>query len=131
MTSSQAPEFKFPDDLEGFWQWDKMHLPRPLSPQTQELYVVGYSTGFTAAMDEFAYPVGFSYTPINYYGYATMPPQPLTRRWRSGWSATRGSCMTCRRGQNRTNVCRVFPLGRSMPGAGCGRCGTRSRRALR
>ncbi|MCH7739258.1 MAG: hypothetical protein IIC93_03835 [Chloroflexi bacterium] len=77
MTSSLAPEFKFPDDLEGFWQWDKMHLPRPLSPQTQELYVAGYSTGFTAAMDEFAYPVGFSYTPINYYGYNTLPPQPL------------------------------------------------------
>ena len=42
MTSSQAPEFKFPDDLEGFWQWDKMHFPRPLSPQTRELFVKAY-----------------------------------------------------------------------------------------
>ena len=77
MTSSQAPEFQFPEGLEGFWQWDKMHFPRPMSPQTQELFAAAYSSGFSAAMDEFAYPVGFQYMPINYYGYFTTPPHPL------------------------------------------------------
>ena len=77
MTSSQAPEFQFPGDLEGFWQWDKMHFPRPLSPQTQELFVNAYTTGFTAAMDEWAYPVGFQYMTFNYYGYFTTPPHDL------------------------------------------------------
>ena len=99
MTSSQSPEFKFPEGLEGFWQWDKMHFPRPLSPQTQELFVKAYSKGFTAAMDEFAYPVGFSYVPINYYGYFTTPPHDLAAsRWKIGLSGTRASCTTCCRG---------------------------------
>ena len=77
MTIPSVPEFTFPEDLEGFWQWDKMHFPRPLSPQTVELFVNGYSTGFSEAMDGWAYPVGFTYIPINYYGYFTTPPFPL------------------------------------------------------
>ncbi len=77
MTSSQAPEFQFPEGLEGFWQWDKMHFPRPLSPQTQELFVKSYSYGFTTAMDGWAYPVGFKYIAVNYYGYFTTPPNDL------------------------------------------------------
>lgn len=77
MTSPQAPEFQFPEGLEGFWQWDKMHFPRPLSPQTQELFIKSYSYGFTTAMDGWAYPVGFQYIAVNYYGYFTTPPNDL------------------------------------------------------
>ena len=54
-----------------------MHFPRPLSPQTQELFAKAYTAGFSAAMDEWAYPVGFQYLPINYYGYFTTPPCDL------------------------------------------------------
>ena len=47
------------------------------SAQTEELYINGYGAGFSEAMDGWAYPVGFVYKFINYYGYFTTPPFPL------------------------------------------------------
>ncbi len=69
--------FPIPADLQGFWQWDKMHTPRPQTPLTDDIFLKGLSEGFTKAMDEFACPVGLQYATFNYYGYVNMCPQPL------------------------------------------------------
>lgn len=39
-------EFPIPNDLQGFWQWDKMHCPRPQTELAQELMNVAVSRGF-------------------------------------------------------------------------------------
>ena len=42
-------DFPLPADLEGFWTWDKMHCPRPLTPLTEEFVVQAASAGFSKA----------------------------------------------------------------------------------
>ena len=61
----------------GFWQWDKMHCPRPQTPITQELFLTAVSKGFSTGMDEFASPVGMQYKVVNYFGYMNIFPLPL------------------------------------------------------
>jgi len=78
MTSANAStDFPIPSDLEGFWQWDKMHCPRPQTTLTQDIFNSAISTGFSAAMDEFACPVGLLYKNINTYAYFALVPQEL------------------------------------------------------
>ena len=78
MTSTNAPtDFPIPSDLEGFWQWDKMHCPRPQTALTQDIFNTAISAGFTGAMDEFACPAGLQYKNINTYAYFTLIPQEL------------------------------------------------------
>ncbi len=75
MTTPQpATDFPVPPDLEGFWQWDKMHCPRPQTPLTQEIFLNAVSRGFCNAMEEFAGPVGLAYRVINYYAYMGLVP---------------------------------------------------------
>jgi hypothetical protein len=31
MTTVDEPRFPTPDEIEGFWAFDKMHAPRPLT----------------------------------------------------------------------------------------------------
>ena len=78
MTSSPAPaDFPIPADIEGFWQWDKMHCPRPQTQLTEDLFLRAISVGFSKAMDEFACPVGMQYKVINRYGFGGMIPFDL------------------------------------------------------
>ena len=78
MTSANAPsDFPIPDDLQGFFQWDKLHFPKPQTVLTQDIISTSVSTGFSAAMDSFACPVGLQYRTINTYAYVTMVPFDL------------------------------------------------------
>ena len=74
MTTVQTTDFPVPSDLEGFWTWDKMHGPRPMTPMSQEITFVLAIDGFTRAMHEFSAPVGFHARVINYYGYMAVQP---------------------------------------------------------
>ena len=76
-TSPSSNDFPIPADLEGFWQWDKMHCPRPQTPLTEDIFLKGVSEGFSTAMDAFACPVGMQLRAINYYGFASMIPFDL------------------------------------------------------
>ena len=76
MTQSPS-EFPIPEGLEGFWTWDKMHAPRPLTPFSQDLFLHSLAEGFTRGMLEFACPVGFAMKAVNYYGYTAIAPLPL------------------------------------------------------
>ena len=78
MTTPQgSPDFPIPADIEGFWQWDKMHCPRPQTPLTEDFFLAAVAEGFTRGMDEFASPVGFHMRVINRYGYASIVPVEL------------------------------------------------------
>ena len=74
---SSTSDLPIPPDLQGFWQWAKLHCPRPQTTLTQELFNGSVSAGFSSAMDEFACPVGMRYTNINTYGYMAIVPFEL------------------------------------------------------
>src|SRR5579883_318878 len=98
-TTEPQVEFPIPADMQqGFWQWDKMHGPRPLTPLTQEVFLGAVTRGFTAAMEEFGCPLGFAYRPVNYYGYAALYPLDLG-----------GQTIEERIGQYRATMARVLP----------------------
>lgn len=75
MTARDQPvnEFPIPVDLKGFWLWDKMHCPRPMSPFSVDVFAI-VTSGFTAAMDEFGCPFGFAWKFINHYAYVAPIP---------------------------------------------------------
>jgi rifampicin phosphotransferase len=75
--AAQAPtDFPIPEDVTGFWQWDKLHAPRPLPPLDQEL-ITSTGEGFTRSMLEMGSTYGVVTRFINYYGFLTMVPQDL------------------------------------------------------
>lgn len=74
MTTAAPTEFEIPPDVTGFWQWDKMHCPRPQTPLTQEFVLPGWARGFTRAMDEWSSPFGVQHKMINYYFYLNAMP---------------------------------------------------------
>ena len=41
--ATTTTDFPIPADLEGFWQWDQLHCPRPLTRLEHELLLA--STG--------------------------------------------------------------------------------------
>jgi pyruvate,water dikinase len=77
MTVPTAVDFPVPTDLEGFWQFDRVHCPRPLTPLSQEVLLGALSEGFTAAMAEFAYPFAIPMRVVNSYGYIAFVPFAL------------------------------------------------------
>ena len=72
--------FEIPEGAGGFLQWDKMHIPRPPTPLTEEIFLSRVSQGFTAGMDEYSCPVGMRYHVINRHGFneITMFEEPGT-----------------------------------------------------
>jgi len=75
VTTQNPAEFPLPRDFQGFAQWDKMHCPRVQTPMSQDVFSNGVTRGFTAAMDEYACPIGVSYVAYNYYVYMGTPLQ--------------------------------------------------------
>ena len=69
---------RFPDadEIEGFWAFDKMHAPRPLTPLSQDLVMATISRGFTQAQAEYDCPVVASSKAINHYFYMSFHPHP-------------------------------------------------------
>ena len=66
--------FPGPDQIEGFWNWDKMHAPRPITPLSGEVIVPTLTEGFTKAQAEYDSPVVVDNRMINYYFYMTFKP---------------------------------------------------------
>lgn len=59
-----APTFPLPEDLEGYWTFDQVHAPRPLAPLSQEVILGALTEGFTSALNEVGYPLGFTSEPL-------------------------------------------------------------------
>ena len=68
--------FPTPDEIEGFWAFDKMHAPRPLHPLSQDLVMSTLAVGFTKAQAEYDSPVVASNQAINHYFFMSFHPHP-------------------------------------------------------
>ena len=76
MTTIEDIRFPTPDEIEGFWAFDKMHAPRPLHPLSQDLVMATISRGFTRAQAEYDCPIVASSQAINNYFYMAFHPHP-------------------------------------------------------
>jgi pyruvate,water dikinase len=76
MTTVDDLRFPGPDEIEGFWAFDKMHAPRPLTKLSQDLVMATISRGFTKAQAEYDCPVVASSKAINNYFYLSFHPHP-------------------------------------------------------
>ena len=74
--TAEQVTFPGPDEIEGFWAFDKMHAPRPLHPLSQDLVMSTLAIGFTKAQDEYDCPVVASNQAINHYFYMSFHPHP-------------------------------------------------------
>ena len=67
-TSPRA--FPGPDEVDGFWSFDKMHAPRPITPLSQRVILP------TLSEAEYDSPVIVLEQVVNYYYYASFRPHP-------------------------------------------------------
>jgi hypothetical protein len=74
ITSTLPAVFPVPADLDGFWMFDHVHAPRPLTPLSQEILMSALTEGFSAALKEVGYPLGIRFRAVNYYCYCTLTP---------------------------------------------------------
>jgi pyruvate,water dikinase len=73
--TSQHEGFPSPDEIDGAWDWDKIHAPRPLTPLAGDTIVMSMGEGFTKAQHEFGSPLALKCRMVNYYFYATFAPE--------------------------------------------------------
>ena len=66
--------FPAPDQIEGFWNWDKMHAPRPITPLSSATIVPTLGEGFTRAQAEYDSPVVTEHKMVNSYFYVAFKP---------------------------------------------------------
>jgi pyruvate,water dikinase len=58
-----------PADIEGFWQFDRVHAPRPLTPLSQDVLLPAFGEGMTAGLEEVGYPHGLVMRAVNNFAY--------------------------------------------------------------
>jgi pyruvate,water dikinase len=68
--------FPSPEEIDGFWNLDKMHAPRPVAPLSFDLIVRTLAEGFTKAQAEYDCPIMVSTREINHYFYVNFHPLP-------------------------------------------------------
>ena len=75
MTKTYGSEaFPTPDQISGFWSFDKMHAPRPITPLSSQIILPTLSEGFTTAQAEYDSPIVVQDKWINYYYFAQFAP---------------------------------------------------------
>jgi rifampicin phosphotransferase len=75
MSKTYGPEaFPTPDQIAGFWSFDKMHAPRPITPLSSQIILPTLSQGFTVAQAEYDSPIVVEDKWINYYYFAQFGP---------------------------------------------------------
>jgi pyruvate,water dikinase len=74
VTTIEDIRFPTPDEIEGFWPWDKMHAPRPIHPLSQDLVMATLAIGFTKAQAEYDCPIVAECRAINHYFYNNFHP---------------------------------------------------------
>jgi hypothetical protein len=78
ITSTVPSAFPVPADLDGFWMFDQVHAPRPLTPLSQDVLLGALTEGFCAALKEVGYPLGICFRAVNHYAYCTLTPHEKT-----------------------------------------------------
>jgi rifampicin phosphotransferase len=62
------------DAIEGYWDWDKIHAPRPLTPLAGDAVAMSMGEGFTIAQHAFGSPLALRCRMVNHYLYAAFAP---------------------------------------------------------
>jgi pyruvate,water dikinase len=75
--TSKYEGFPGPDEIDGTWDWDKIHAPRPLTPLAGDTVVMAMGEGFTKAQNDFGSPLALKCRMVNYYFYATFAPKEV------------------------------------------------------
>lgn len=75
--ATTTTDFPIPADLEGFWQWDQLHCPRPLTILEHELLHASTGWGFSKAIAELGSGLSAVTRPINGYNYLSGVPLDL------------------------------------------------------
>ena len=74
MTAKTQDGFPGQGEIEGYWDWDKIHAPRPLTPLAGDAIVMSMAEGFTIAQHAFGSPLALRCRMVNNYLYATFCP---------------------------------------------------------
>jgi phosphohistidine swiveling domain-containing protein len=74
MTTAAQPTFPSPQEIQGYWDWDKIHAPRPLTPLAGDAVVMAMGEGFTIAQHAFGSPLALRCRMVNNYLYAAFSP---------------------------------------------------------
>ncbi len=74
MTTAVPIVFPSPQEIDGYWDWDKIHAPRPLSPLAGDTVVMSMGEGFTIAQHAFGSPLALRCRMVNNYLYASFVP---------------------------------------------------------
>src|SRR6266540_4114502 len=98
VTEPGAFEFPIPTDLNGFWLFDRVHAPRPLTPLSQDVLLPAFGDGMTAALQEIAYPHGVAMRAVNNFGYVGFVP-----------SSKRAEALEQQLSQHRRALARIVP----------------------
>ena len=53
MTNTSEITFPQPGEMAGYWDWDKIHAPKPLTPLAGDAVVNSMGEGFTIAQHGF------------------------------------------------------------------------------
>jgi phosphohistidine swiveling domain-containing protein len=64
------------NEVEGAWDWDKIHAPRPLTPLAGDAVVMSMGEGFTIAQHDFGSTLALSCRMFGNYLYASFAPDP-------------------------------------------------------
>lgn len=76
MTDVQDIRFPTPDEVEGFWAFDKMHAPRPLHPLSQDLVMTTLGEGFTLGQGYYDCPLAATSRAFHNYFFMAFHPYP-------------------------------------------------------
>ena len=74
MTTAAQITFPQPNEIQGYWDWDKIHAPRPLTPLAGDAVVMSMGEGFTIAQHGFGSMLALRCRMINNYLYAAFSP---------------------------------------------------------
>src|SRR5437773_4830258 len=97
--ATTTTDFPIPADLEGFWQWDQLHCPRPLTVLEHELLLASTGWGFSKAIAELGSGIRAVTKSINGYNYLSGVPLDLS-----------GEDLQARADRYRQNVDALLPV---------------------
>jgi len=74
MTTTAEITFPQPHEITGYWDWDKIHAPKPLTPLAGDAVVNSMGDGFTIAQHGFGSVLALRCRMVNNYFYAQFSP---------------------------------------------------------
>jgi pyruvate,water dikinase len=74
VTTTAEIKFPQPNEIAGYWDWDKIHAPKPLTPLAGDAIVNSMGEGFTIAQHDFGSVLALRCRMVNNYLYAAFSP---------------------------------------------------------